>query len=46
MDGDGVLNTQYGEFDGNFQKGFLEGKAKALYTNGDKYFGEFRGSVI
>lgn len=44
MHGYGVFENPYGIFEGDYKFGFLEGKASAIFHNGDKYTGEFLNS--
>eukprot|EP01006_Ploeotia_vitrea_P031291 TRINITY_DN63609_c0_g1_i2.p1 TRINITY_DN63609_c0_g1~~TRINITY_DN63609_c0_g1_i2.p1 ORF type:complete len:453 (+),score=184.66 TRINITY_DN63609_c0_g1_i2:54-1412(+) len=39
--GPGVLTTPSGKFEGQFQKGFLQGPGVATYKNTDQYIGDF-----
>lgn len=46
LHGNGFLQNMHGTFEGEFKRGFLDGKVIANFRFGDKYIGEFSESAM
>jgi hypothetical protein len=44
--GEGVMNHKEAQYVGQFLNGFFEGKGTLTYYSGDKYKGEWHGSIF